>query len=198
MTTPLSRLVAAGVILLSCFALACSNAQVLANAAVKPEKDRHVAPDFALKDANGNTVRLSDYKGKVVLLDFWATWCGPCKVEIPWFIQFEQQYKDKGFAVLGVSMDEDGWNAVKPFIEEHKMNYRVALGNDQVSELYGGLDSLPTTLLVDRSGRIAKVHIGLETGRDGFENEITNLLAAPTMGRLRAPGFLPARLAGAR
>ncbi len=198
MTTPLSRLVAAGVILLSCFALACSNAQVLANAAVKPEKDRHVAPDFALKDANGNTVRLSDYKGKVVLLDFWATWCGPCKVEIPWFIQFEQQYKDKGFAVLGVSMDEDGWNAVKPFIEEHKMNYRVALGNDQVSELYGGLDSLPTTLLVDRSGRIAKVHIGLETGRDGFENEITNLLAAPTMGRLRAPGFLPAWLAGAR
>jgi peroxiredoxin len=198
LTTPLSRLVAAGVILLSCFALACSNAQVLANAAVKPEKDRHVAPDFALKDANGNTVRLSDYKGKVVLLDFWATWCGPCKVEIPWFIQFEQQYKDKGFAVLGVSMDEDGWNAVKPFIEEHKMNYRVALGNDQVSELYGGLDSLPTTLLVDRSGRIAKVHIGLETGRDGFENEITNLLAAPTMGRLRAPGFLPAWLAGAR
>jgi peroxiredoxin len=199
LTTPLSRLAAVGVIVLSCVALACSNAQVLANAPVKPEKDRHAAPDFALKDANGNTVRLSDYKGKVVLLDFWATWCGPCKVEIPWFIQFEQQYKDKGFAVLGVSMDEDGWSAVKPFIEEHKMNYRVALGNDQVSELYGGLDSLPTTLLVDRSGRIAKVHIGLDvSGRDAFENEITNLLASPTMGLLRVPGFLPAWLVGAR
>jgi len=193
-----SRLAAAGVVVCSLLALACSNAQVFANAAVKPEKDRHVAPDFALKDANGNTVRLSEYKGKVVLLDFWATWCGPCKVEIPWFIQFEQKYKDKGFAVLGVSMDEDGWSAVKPFIEEHKMNYRVALGNDQVSELYGGLDSLPTTLLVDRSGRIAKIHIGLETGRDGFENEITNLLESPTMGRLRTPGVLPAWLAGPR
>ena len=200
MTTPAaSRLAAAGVVVFCLVTLACSNAKVFANADVKAEKDRRAAPDFALKDANGNTLRLSDYKGKVVILDFWATWCGPCKVEIPWFIQFEQQYKDKGFAVLGISMDEDGWSAVKPFIEEHKMNYRVALGNDQVSELYGGLDSLPTTLLVDRTGRIAKVHIGLETGRDGFENEITNLLDAPAMGGLlRAPGFMPAWLTGPR
>lgn len=207
MTNRLSRFAAAAVIVVSFLAAACAPVQTSAKAAVKPEKDRHEAPDFALKDANGATVRLSDYKGKVVLLDFWATWCGPCKIEIPWFIQFEQQYKDKGFAVLGVSMDDDGWSAVKPYIEERKINYRIALGDDKVSELYGGVESLPTTLLIDRAGRIAKVHIGLETGRDGFENEITNLLAAPRpgglqmeskIGLLRAPGFLPAWLAGPR
>ncbi len=74
--------------------------------------NRKPAADFSLKDENGATVRLADYKGKVVLLNFWATWCGPCGVEIPWFVEFEQTYKSKGFAVLGVSMDEDGWSAV--------------------------------------------------------------------------------------
>lgn len=198
MTYSRSRLAVAGVLIWCCMAPACSSVQTSAKAAVKPENERRAAPDFALKDVNGATLRLSDYKGKVVLLDFWATWCGPCKVEIPWFIQFEQKYKDKGFAVLGVSMDEDGWNAVKPFMEDHKMNYRIALGNDQVSDLYGGIESMPTTLLIDRSGKIAKVHIGLETDRSGFENEITNLLGTPTMGLLRSPGLLPAWLAGPR
>ena len=120
MNHPLSRLTAAGVLVFSCLAIGLLVAADLRPAAVKPEKDRHAAPDFALKDANGATVQLSDYKGKVVLLDFWATWCGPCKIEIPWFIEFEQKYKDKGFAVLGVSMDEDGWSAVKPFMEEQR------------------------------------------------------------------------------
>ena len=204
MNNPLPRFAAAAVIVVGCLALVWvvrSSVKTTARAAdVKPEKDRHVAPDFTLKDANGATFRLSDYKGKVVLLDFWATWCGPCKIEIPWFTQFEQQYKDKGFAVVGVSMDEDGWNAVKPFIEEHKLNYRVALGNDQISDLYGGIDSMPTTLLIDRTGRIAKVHIGLATDKGGFENEITNLLDRPAMGMLRAPagGLLAAWLAGPR
>ena len=128
------------------------------SAAVKPEKDRKQAPDFILKDVNGASAKLSDYKGKVVLLDFWATWCGPCKIEIPWFMEFEQTYKDRGFAVVGVSMDEDGWDVVKPYIQTRKINYRILLGNDQVGQLYGGVESLPTTFLIDRSGRIAKVH----------------------------------------
>jgi peroxiredoxin len=149
-------------------------------AAVKPENERKQAPDFVLKDANGASVKLSDYKGKVVVLDFWATWCGPCKIEIPWFMEFEQTYKDRGFSVVGVSMDEDGWDVVKPYIQARKINYRILLGDDQVGQLYGGVDSLPTTFLIDRSGRIAKVHVGLETGKDGFKNEITSLLDAHT------------------
>jgi peroxiredoxin len=136
-------------------------------------------PAFSLKDANGEVVRPADYKGKVVLLDFWATWCGPCKIEIPWFIELEKQYKDQGFAVLGVSMDEDGWSAVKPYVQNMKMNYRVLLGNDDVSNAYGGLDSLPTTLLIDRQGRIASVHVGVSMGKEEFKNAIVQLLKAP-------------------
>src|SRR5215469_18018774 len=147
-------------------------------AAVKGDKDRKAAPDFMLKDADGKTVHLSDYKGKVVLLDFWATWCGPCKIEIPWFMEFEQQLKDKGFAVVGVSMDEDGWNVVKPYIQQYKVNYRILLGNDQVGEIYGGVESLPTTFLIDRQGKIASVHIGL-SGKDEFKNAINQLLDTP-------------------
>lgn len=145
---------------------------------MKQEAGRKPAPDFALKDSNGATVKLSDYKGKAVLLDFWATWCGPCKIEIPWFTEFEQTYKDRGFAVVGVSMDEDGWTVVKPYLEEHRVNYRVLLGNDEVGQAFGGVDSLPTTFLIDRSGRIAFVHIGLSTSKDGFKNEISQLLDA--------------------
>ena len=95
---------------------------------LKPEKDRSLAPDFTLKDANGANVRLSDYRGKVVLLDFWATWCGPCQVEIPWFIEFEQSLKGKGFEVVGVSMDEDGWQVVKPYIREAQNELPRAVG----------------------------------------------------------------------
>jgi peroxiredoxin len=144
-------------------------------AAVKAEKDRKSAPDFTLKDSNGATVKLSDYRGKVVLLNFWATWCGPCKIEIPWFIDLEQKYKDQGFSVLGVSMDEDGWEVVKPYIENRKVNYRVVLGDDIVGNLYGGIESLPTTYMIDRDGRIASIHIGLVSKKD-YETEIMHLL----------------------
>jgi len=146
-----------------------------------------LAPEFKLQDANGQSVRLSDYKGKVVLLDFWATWCGPCKVEIPWFMDFEREFKDRGFAVLGVSMDEDGWKVIKPYMASMQMNYPVLLGNDDVSNKYGGLDSLPTTLLIDRQGRIVSKHIGITGGKDDFKNAIVELLNAPSAG-----AFVPA------
>ena len=191
----------AGVLLIATGAIgaflltSCSREPAVVEAAVKAEKDRKPAPDFTLKDANGQTVKLSDYKGKVILLDFWATWCGPCKIEIPWFIEFEQAYKDKGFSVVGVSMDEEGWSVVKPYIQDRKVNYRILLGTEQVGQLYGGLDSLPTTYLIDRSGRIASVHIGL-TEKDGFQNEITRLLEAPRAA-LRLPlAGMPAFLIG--
>ena len=135
-------------------------------------------PAFSLKDANGQVVRSADYKGKVVLLDFWATWCGPCKIEIPWFIEMERQFKDQGFAVLGVSMDEDGWTAIKPYVQKMQMNYRVLLGNDEVSTAYGGLDSLPTTLLIDRQGKISSVHVGVTMGKEEFKDAVVKLLNA--------------------
>jgi len=147
-------------------------------AAVKAEQDRRPAPDFNLKDADGKPVKLSDYRGKVVLLNFWATWCGPCKIEIPWFMDFEQTYKDKNFAVLGVSLDEDGWDAVKPYIQQKKINYRVMIGTEQVAQLYGDVDSLPTTFLIDREGRVAAVHIGLVSKSD-YLHDILDLIGAP-------------------
>ncbi len=139
---------------------------------------RKVAPDFALKDSDGRTVRLSDYRGKVVLLNFWATWCAPCRIEIPWFIEMEQQNKAQGFAVIGIAMDDDGWKVVKPFLRELGINYRTLMGNDMTAALYGGVDSLPTSFLIDRDGRIAAVHVGL-VSKSEYDNQVEQLLRAP-------------------
>ena len=147
------------------------------------------APDFSLKDATGATVKLSDLKGKVVLLNFWATWCGPCKVEIPWFVSFQQQYKDQNFAVLGVAFDDDGWNAVKPYITEHKINYRIMVGDDALDKAYGGIESLPTTFIIGRDGRIVSRHVGL-ISKSTYQEEIARLLkekAPENIGLLREP-----------
>jgi cytochrome c biogenesis protein CcmG/thiol:disulfide interchange protein DsbE len=123
-------------------------------------------------------VRLSDYKGRVVLLDFWATWCGPCKIEIPWFVEMQRKNKDRGFEVLGVAMDDEGWEVVKPFASQMGINYRLVMGNDQTAQAYGGVDALPTTFLIDRTGKIAATHVGLSSKKD-FENGIEELLQAP-------------------
>ena len=144
-------------------------------ASVKPDKDRRDAPDFALKDADGKTVHLSDYKGKVVLLDFWATWCGPCRIEIPWFMEMERQNKDKGFEVLGVAMDDEGMEAVKPFVEKTKMNYTILLGNEDTAQAWGGIFGLPTSFLIDRNGKVQKRHVAI-VGKDVLEAEIKGLL----------------------
>jgi len=147
---------------------------------VRDDSQRKHAPDFALKDANGKLVHLADFQGKVVLLDFWATWCGPCQEEIPWFTEFQRKYKDRGFEVVGVSMDDDGWKAINPFVARKKINYRVVLGDDKTGDQYGGLEALPTTFVIDRSGRIASVHVGLADKKD-FEDAIEKLLEAPAV-----------------
>ena len=164
--------------------------------ALKAEKDRKPAPHFTLKDATGASVSLSDYQGKVVLLNFWATWCGPCKIEIPWFIDFQQRYKDRDFAVIGVSMDDDGWQSVKPYVAEHKMNYRIVIGTEEVSQQFGGVEALPTTFILDREGRIASKHVGL-VSKSNYQDEILNLLDSPKSTAGIMPGAVPV-LPGAR
>jgi peroxiredoxin len=163
---------------------------------LKAEHERNEAADFALEDANGQTLKLSDLRGKVVLLNFWATWCTPCKVEIPWFVEMEREFKDEGFAVVGVSMDEDGWDAVKPFMSDLKINYRMVLGTEEMAQLYGGIEALPTSYILDRDGKVASVHMGI-VSRSVFEEEIRALLAkkvvadaAATMGN-RNRSLLP-------
>lgn len=140
-----------------------------------PVAKRVAAPGFALKDSNGRETRLAEFKGKVVLLNFWATWCGPCKAEIPWFSEFQSKHGGAGLVVLGVSMDEDGWKAVRPYMQKMSMGYRVALGDDATAARYGGIDSLPQTILIDREGRIAARHVGL-TSKSRFEEDIAQLL----------------------
>ena len=143
------------------------------------------APDFTLNDSAGSPVKLSAHKGKVVLLDFWATWCTGCKVEIPWYMEFQNKYGKEGPTAIGVSMDDDGWKAVKPYIEAKKVNYPVVIGNAALGDRYG-LSSMPMTLMIDRSGRIASTHLGLVRKSD-YKAEIETLLNgdAPAPGSSR-------------
>ena len=174
MTKVMPRLAFSAVLIL--LLAGCSNNSGGAN--VRASGDRKAAPAFKLKDSSGGEVTLASLKGKVVLLNFWATWCGPCEVEIPWFVEFEQKYKDQGFSVLGVSFDDDGWISVRPYMAAHKINYRIAIGSDELSQVYGGVDSLPTSFIIDRTGRIAATHVGLVDKRD-YQDEIIKLLADP-------------------
>jgi thiol-disulfide isomerase/thioredoxin len=129
------------------------------------------APDFTLKDLDGKNVHLSQYKGKVVLVHFWATWCDPCREEIPWLIEMQQKYSAKGFTVLGIAMDEEGKSVVAPFVEKEQfeieggskslMNYPIVIGDEQVVDKFGGLFGYPTSVLISRDGKQIKRITGL-------------------------------------
>ncbi len=122
----------------------------------------------------GKPSRSPAYKGKIVLLDFWATYCGGCKVEIPWYVEFDKKYRNQGLAVIGVSMDEQGMKIVKPFLAQKRIDYPVVIGNDKLAARYN-LTAMPMTLLIDRDGKIALSHTGLVDKAD-FENHIQQLL----------------------
>jgi len=132
--------------------------------------DAKSAPEVTFKDLNGKDATLAQYKGKVVLVNFWATWCDPCYIEIPWLIEMQQKYEAKGFTVLGISMDEEGKAAVDPFLAKERfnvngqklpMNYPIVIGNDEVVDKFGGLLGYPTSFLISREGKIVKKVQGL-------------------------------------
>jgi peroxiredoxin len=145
-----------------------------ADAVAKPRGSRATAPDFTLTDSNGSALKLSAFKDKVVLLDFWATWCHGCKIEIPWYVEFQNKYKERGLSAIGVSMDDDGWKSVKPFLQQNKLNYPVVIGNEGLGKQFG-VESMPVTLLIDRDGKIAESHAGF-VDKNSFEQEILELL----------------------
>jgi peroxiredoxin len=139
------------------------------------QTDLRAAPDFSLADLSGQDIHLSEYRGKVILLDFWATWCEPCKTEIPHFIDMQNRYAGQGLQVIGISMDDEE-KPVRDFQQQFKMNYPVAIGNAKLAESYGGILGLPITFVIDRQGRIYKRHIG-QTESSVFEGEVRKLLA---------------------
>jgi peroxiredoxin len=151
--------------------------QTNVRAAVQPADLRKPAPEFVLKDSSGKTVSLKDYRGKVVLLDFWATWCHGCKLEIPWFSEFGRKYAAQGLSVVGVSLDSDGWKVVEPFIKTAKVPYQIVLGDDATAKTYS-IENMPDTFLIDRQGRIAAAYTGL-VDKDNVETNLRTMLAQP-------------------
>ena len=142
--------------------------------AAQPEK-RQKAPNFSLQTQNGKVIELSKLKGKVVLVNFWATWCPPCRAEIPDFIEVYNTYKSKGFEIVGIALDEEGWSKVAPYIEEVKMNYPVVLGSEKVIQQYGGIKAIPTTFIIDKKGYIAGSQVGL-LSKELVEQKLKSLL----------------------
>jgi thiol-disulfide isomerase/thioredoxin len=141
-------------------------------------------PDVTFKDLQGGDLSLTSLKGKVVVVNFWATWCEPCRFEIPEMIGLQQKYADRGFTILGIAMDDEGKSVVQPFVEKTQfdvnghsmtMNYPIVLGNDDIAAKFGGLIGLPITIVITRDGKIQKRFIGQVTGPE-LEKEIKALL----------------------
>ncbi len=136
------------------------------------------APDFELNSVDGRTVKLSDLRGKVVVLNFWATWCAPCRVETPWLVDFYRQFKEQGLEVVGVSMDDGNQEHVADFVKEMGINYTVLMGNHAVGDAYGGLRFLPQTFFIGRDGKIITHSFGIKSKGD-FEAAIKQSLNTP-------------------
>jgi peroxiredoxin len=140
-----------------------------------PAAARAAAPDFSLTDVDGKPLALSQYRGKVVLLDFWATWCTPCREETPHFVALQEKYRAQGLQIVGLSMDDDA-KPVRAFQREFRMNYPVAMGTVKVAESYGGVLGLPVAFLIDRDGRIVTKYSG-PVDMPELERQVASLLA---------------------
>jgi thiol-disulfide isomerase/thioredoxin len=135
------------------------------------------APDFALQSLEGKTIRLSDFRGKPVVLNFWATWCGPCKIEMPWFVDFQKQYGPAGVQFLGVAMDDASTKDIAEFTNSMKVNYPILIGKESVGDAYGGVQFLPETFYIDRNGNVVDKAFGLK-GRREIEDDIKKIVAS--------------------
>ncbi|MDX9758044.1 MAG: TlpA disulfide reductase family protein [Bacteroidota bacterium] len=118
------------------------------------------APGFSLKDKDGTVYSDQSLKGKVIVLNFWATWCPPCRAEIPAFKKVYEQYKGKGVEIVGVSLDQKGWDVIRPFIKQYAINYPIVLGGAEIARAYGNIRSIPTTIIIDRNGKVVDSHVG--------------------------------------
>ena len=136
-----------------------------------------VAPEFSLPDLDGNTVRLSDFDGQVKLVDFWATWCAPCREEVPMFKELHEKYSAEGFALVAISMDDEGADVVRPFVEELEIPYTNLIGDAEVEEAFGPIVGYPMAFLVDRDGKIVKTFVGAKP-RKILEGKIQELLGS--------------------
>jgi cytochrome c biogenesis protein CcmG/thiol:disulfide interchange protein DsbE len=141
---------------------------------VTPAAERSAAPGFSLENASGRAVSLDAYRGEVVVLNFWATWCHGCKVELPWFVQFEKRYGSRGLTVIGASTDAEGWQKVRPFLAKKPLNYPVVIADENLTKAYG-LESMPMTVLIDRQGRVAATYQGM-IDRAACDKAIQSLL----------------------
>lgn len=133
-----------------------------------------LAPDFVLTDTQGNQVKLSDYRGKVVILDFWATWCPPCRKGIPDLIDLKKIYKDR-LAIIGISLDTDSKNDVVPFMKEYGINYKVVYGDNDVVQKYGNIQAIPTSFIIDKKGNIVTSFVGLQR-IETYKSYLNNLI----------------------
>src|SRR5947209_3776302 len=135
-----------------------------------------LAPDFELQSLEGKNVKLSDFRGKAVLLNFWATWCGPCKIEMPWFVELQKEYGPQGLQIVGVAMDDASKDEITKFVKEMGVNYTILLGKESVGQEYGGVNVLPTTFFIDRDGKIVAREFGLQS-RSLFVDNIKKALS---------------------
>jgi len=139
--------------------------------------DAPSAPDFKLKRLNGGEVRLSDYKGKVILLNFWATYCVPCKTETPWFVELQKKHADEGFQVIGITMDEPENKRLPKFVADMGVNYPIAFGDYETADSYNHVQALPVTFLITRDGKVVKEIRGIES-KEKLDAEVVKLLSA--------------------